>query len=174
MAAPTDHFLGIDPRMYRHFAVITLAMSTVVAVFADGDAQEAMAQSQKIAKHNAAETRAGKAKLTDKRSDRRKSGGGGFNGPYGAPMDGGAGGDSSYIPDGMVSTPAPASPSPIILEIDRKAMARMTPEQRAAYLRKLEEERQKRMAEAPVMPTRQQINALAEQSAARSGSDSID
>lgn len=169
MAAPTNHFLGIDPRMYRHFAVITVAMSTVVAVFADGDAQDAMAQSQTVARHNAAETRASKAKLTDKRSDQRKSGGGGFNGPYGAPMDGGAGGDSSYIPASMVVTPAP-----IIIEVDQKAMARMTPEQRAAYLRRLEEERQKRLAQAPVIPTPQQVSALAEQSAARSGSDNID
>ncbi|MBB4613861.1 hypothetical protein [Novosphingobium taihuense] len=168
MAAPTNPFLGIEPKMYRHFAVITVALSTVVAVFANGDAQEAMAQSQRVAKHNAAETRAAKAKLTDKRSDKRRSGGG-FSGPYGAPMDGGGGGDSSYIPAGMVVTPAP-----ILIEVDQKALARMTPAQRAAYLRKLEEERQKRMAQGPILPTQQQISALAEQSAARSGSDSID
>ncbi len=66
------------------------------------------------------------------------------------------------------------TPAPIIIELDQKAMARMTPEQRAAYLRRLEEERQKRLAQAPIMPTPQQISALAEQSAARSGSDSID
>lgn len=170
MAAPTNHFLGIEPKMYRHFAVITVALSTVVAVFANGDAQEAMAKSQKVAKHNAAETRVAKAKLTDKRSEKRRSGGGGgFSGPYGAPMDGSGGGDSSYIPAGMVVTPAP-----IIIEVDQKALARMTPEQRAAYLRKLEEERQKRMAQEPLLPTQQQISALAEQSAARSGSESID
>lgn len=169
MAAPSNHFLGIDPKMYRHFAVITVAISTVVAVFADGDAQGAMAKSQKIAEHNAAQARTSKAKLTDKRSEKRKSGGGGFSGTYGAPMDGGGGSDSGYIPANMVVTPAP-----IIIEVDQKALARMTPEQRAAYLRKLEEERLKRMAQGPVMPTQQQISALAEQSAARSGSDSID
>ena len=169
MAAPTNHFLGIDPKMYRHFAVITVAFSTVIAVFADGDAQEAMAQSQKVAARNAAQTRTSKAKLTDKRSEKRKSGGGGFSGPYGAPMDGGGGGDSSYIPADMMVTPAP-----IIIEVDQKALARMTPEQRTAYLRKLEEERLKRLAQGPVTPTQQQISALAEQSAARSGSDSID
>ncbi|MBF9150034.1 hypothetical protein [Novosphingobium jiangmenense] len=172
MAAPNSFFLGIDPKMYRHFAVITVGLSTVVALFANGDAQEAMAQSQQHAEHQAAKARTNKAKLVDKRSDSRRSGGsGGYTGRFGAPMDGGAAasGNSSVIPVGMAVAPAQ-----IIIEVDQKALARMTPEQRAAYLRKLEEERQRRMEQGPVMPTPEQVSALAAQSAARSGSDEID
>lgn len=173
MAASSNHLLGIDPRMYRHFAVIAVAISTVVALFADGDAQEAMAQSERHAQSQATKSRAAKAKLVDHRSDgpRRGSGNGGFNGQFGAPMDGsaGAGGNSGVIPVGMAVAPAQ-----IIIEVDQKALAKMTPAQRAAYLRKLEEERDKRMEIGPVVPTPEQISALAAQSAARSGSDEID
>jgi hypothetical protein len=174
MAAASNQFLGIDPKMYRHFAVITVAISTIVAVFADGDAQEAMAQGQLHAQKQAAANRTKKAELIDNRSDEKKTAGrwgSASTGNYGAPMDGSAsaGGNSSVIPAGMT-----IGPPQVVIELDQKALARMTPEQRAAYLRKLEEERQRRLKEGPVMPTQAQINALAAQSAARSGSDEID
>ncbi|MGV3511949.1 MAG: hypothetical protein ACO1OX_08105 [Novosphingobium sp.] len=171
MAAPSNHLLGIDPKMYRHFAVITVALSSVVALFANGDAQEAIAATERHGEAQAAKNRAGQAKLVDKRSDRRRSGSGnsGFSGPFGAPMDGSGNGSGSVIPAGMAIAPAQ-----IIVEVDQQALARMTPEQRAAYLKTLEEERQKRLQLGPVMPTPEQVSALAEQSAMRSGSDEID
>lgn len=67
MTAPSNHLLGIDPRMYSHFAVIAVALSTVVAIFAEGDAQEAMAQSERHAQSEASKSRAAKAKLVDHR-----------------------------------------------------------------------------------------------------------
>lgn len=172
MTVPSNHLLGIDPKMYRHFAVITVALSSVVALFANGDAQEAIAATERHGEMQAAKNRASKAKLVDRRSGQRKSGGGGggFSGQFGAPMDGSpaASGNSSVLPAGMGIAPAQ-----IIIEVDQGALARMTPEQRAAYLKKLEEERQKRLEQGQVMPTPEQISALAAQSAARSGSDEI-
>lgn len=86
-------------------------------------------------------------------------------------MDGsaGVGGNSGVVRVGLAVAPAQ-----IIIEVDQKALAKMTPAQRAAYLRKLEVERDKRMEIGPVVPTPEQISALAAQSAARSGSDEID
>lgn len=171
MAAPSNHLLGIDPKMYRHFAVITVAASSIVALFANGDAQEAIAATERHGEMQAARNRAAKAQLVDKRSDRRKSGSGsgGYSGPFGAPMDGNGNGSGSVVPAGMAIAPAQ-----IIVEFDRKALARMTPEQRAAYLKKLEEERQQRLQQGPVVPTPEQVSLLAAQSAMRSGSEEID
>ena len=63
---------------------------------------------------------------------------------------------------------------PVIVEVDQAALARMLPEQRAAYLKMLDTERRKRIAQGPVKPTQAQINALAAASAARAGSQSVD
>lgn len=174
MSNVSPHFLGIDPKMYRHFAILTVAISAIVAVFADGESQDAMARNQQHAEmKQAEEAKFGKTKLVDKRDDKspRRSAGGGFHGEFGAPMDGsaGGGGNSSFIPANMN-----VGPMPIMIEPDQAAMARMTPEQRKAYLKRLEEERDRRMDEGPVVPTAAQISALAASSAARSGSDGID
>ncbi|CAH0496682.1 hypothetical protein NVSP9465_01724 [Novosphingobium sp. CECT 9465] len=174
MAVASSHFLGIDPKMYRHFAMATVAISTIVAVFADGESQQAMAHNRKPAEIKQAEKpKFGKATLADNREDggKRKSGGSGFHGQFGAPMDGSsaAGGNSGVIPAGLV-----LAPPPIIVEVNQNALARMTPEQRAAYLKRLEEERQRRMNEGPTVPSPAQVSALAASSAARSGSEEID
>lgn len=174
MAAATKNFLGIDLKMYRHFAGITLAVSVVVGVFADGETQEAMAQTESRTKLKAAETKKfGRAKIGDNRKQQKGSFGSETS-RYGEATDGGSGGGG--IDPGL--TPASASltagPMPVWLEIDKAKLARMSPAQRAAYLKKVEEERQKREREGPVMPTQAQISALAAASAARSGSDSID
>lgn len=174
MSTVSPHFLGIDPKMYRHFAVATIAISAVIAIFADGESQEAMARNQRHTELKQAETeKFGRTRLVDKRDDGRKgrSSGGGFNGEFGAPMDGSppGGGNSGFIPANVV-----LAPSPIMIEPDQAAMARMTPAQRKAYLKRLEEERERRMNEGPVLPTAAQVSALAAASAARSGSHEID
>ncbi len=159
--------------MYRHFAMITVAISTVIAVFANGETQDAMAQNQRHTEMKRAEQKDfGKAKIGDHRKDdTKKRGSGGFRGEFGAPMDGtgGSGGNTGFIPATMTLGPAP-----IIIEVDQAALARMSPEQRKAYLKALEDERQRRMQEGPVTPTREQVSSLAALSAARSGSDEID
>lgn len=174
MAAASRHFLGIDPKMYRHFAMATVAISTIVAVFADGQSQQAMAHNQKRTEIKQAEKpKFGKTTLADNRDDggKRKPAGGGFHGQFGAPMDGSsaAGGNSGVMPAGLV-----LAPPPVVVEVNHSALARMTPEQRAAYLKRLEEERQRRMDEGPAVPSPAQVSALVASSAARSGSAEID
>ncbi len=154
--------------MYRHFAAITLAVSGLIALFADGEAQEAVARSQQNAELKRAErAKQGAPKLVDKRSEKSKGfARSGFHDQFDAPMDESGSGDSGFIPAGMT-----VSQSPVIVEVDQAALARMSPAQRAAYLKMLEEEKRKRMAQGPVRPTAAQIEALAAQSAARSGSE---
>lgn len=174
MSKVSPHFLGIDPKMYRHFAMATVAISAVIAIFADGESQEAMARNERHTEmKQAEEEKFGKTRLVDKRDGggNRRSSGGGFHGEFGAPMDGSSAGsgNSGYIPATMT-----LAPSPIMIEPDQAAMARMTPAQRKAYLKRLEEERARRMNEGPVLPTAAQVSALVAASAARSGSDEID
>ncbi len=171
MARKSTPFLGIDPKMYRHFAALTLGISCTVALFADGEAQQAMAQSQKQAELKRAERQKfGSTKLADHRSDEaRRPRSSGYRDGNGAPMDAGGDGAGGIIPANLS-----VSAAPVIVEIDQAALARMTPQQRIAYLKMLEAERRKRMAQGPVMPTQAQIDSLAADSAMRSGSESID
>lgn len=172
MAAPTEHLLGIDPKMYRHFAAMTVAISLCVAILADGEATEAItSEVQKRNEHaelkRADEVRSGKTRLVDNRSN--KGGGWGSDGGrYGAPMDG------SAIGDGIDSGPAmPISAAPgytVEVEIDKRALASMTPSQRAAYLKQMRDEKNKRETQGPYMPNSNEISALRAASAARSGS----
>ncbi len=176
MAAASSHILGIDPKMYRHFAVLTIGITTIFAVFADGETREAMAQNSQRAELNRADAKKfGKTKLVDKRSGNPRgggrSGGSGSNANFGAPMDNtsNTSGSGAYI-----SAELALAPPPIIIEVDQAALARMSPEQRKAFLKRLEDERLRRLREGPVVPSQQQVSALAAASAARSGSDSID
>jgi|GEM_PF-5220812 len=171
MARMSKQVLGIDPKMYRHFAALTLAISGMVALFANGEAQQAIAQSNEQAELKRAEQKKfGAKKLIDKRSEGGSRGrGSGFQDTIDGPMDGGGDGTSGVIPAYLA-----VSAAPVIVEADRAAMARMSPEQRKAYLRMLEAERRKRMEQGPVVPTQAQISALATAAAARAGSDSVD
>ena len=42
MAAPSPHVLGIDPKLYRHFAALTLVISLSIAFFANGEQNRAL------------------------------------------------------------------------------------------------------------------------------------
>lgn len=153
--------------MYRHFAAMTLAISGLVALFADGEAQQAIAKNQKYAELKHSEkAKEDKPKLVDKRSDKGKQfRSSGFNDRIDGPMDD-TGESAGSLPAGVTM-----SQPPILVEVDQAALARMSPAQRAAYMKMLEEEKRKRMAQGPVRPTPAQIEALAAQSAARSGSE---
>lgn len=157
--------------MYRHFAALTLAISVTVALFADGDVQQAVAKSQKDTNlRNAEKEKFGSRKLVDKRGEQPgRFGSSEFSDRLDAPMDVSGDSHGSFVPASFTARQAP-----IIVEIDQAAVARMTAPQRSAYLRMLEQEKRKRMAQAPVRPTPAQIQALAAQSAARSGSEKPD
>lgn len=176
MAAQTEHLLGIDPRMYRHFAAMTVGISLCVAIFADGEAPRAV--ENEVSRRNDAadlkradEARFGKTKVVDNRTD--KGNGWGSEGiRYGAPMDNSPV-DAGF--DGGAPLPAPArSGYRVEVEIDQKALAAMSPSQRAAFLKQMAEEKRKREAQGPYVPNPAQISALTSASAARSGSDGGD
>lgn len=170
LAAP--HILGIDPKMYRHFAMITIAISTVVGVFASGETQDAMARNDRHTEMKQAEVRRfGSVKIGDRRSGTTSRDSGEFRGDFGEPMDGSAsqGGNSSYIPESMA-----IGPMPVMVEVDQATLAKMTPAQRKAYLKAIEAERKRRLGTGPFMPTREQVSSLAAMSAVRSGSQKID
>jgi len=170
MARMSKQVLGIDPKMYRHFAAVTLAISGMVALFANGEAQQAIAKSNDQAELKRAEQKKfGAKKLVDNRSEGGSRGrGSGFRDNIDGPMDGSGDGG------GMIPANLTVSAAPVIVEVDKVAMARMSPEQRAAYLRMLEAERRRRLEQGPVLPTQAQIDALASAAAARAGSDSVD
>lgn len=172
MSALDGPFLGISPKLYRHFAIITIAISGVIAMFADGDRRQAIADD--------IHQRQQQAEL--KKIDRDKFGPQQIGMPpppivssddgaasYGSPSD--LGGTNE-----RTSTFGTARRGLMDVEIsvDPKLLAQMTPQQRAAYLKKLEQERQRRMSEGPVVPSQSQVDNLIAASARRSGSDSAD
>ncbi|MCP5378794.1 MAG: hypothetical protein H6914_00010 [Novosphingobium sp.] len=81
------------PKVYRHFAVVTLVVTLLMAMFADGENREAMADEIR-SRERAAETKSvsaakyGTAKLIKSTGLERKGGGfGKDSGEFGAPMD---------------------------------------------------------------------------------------
>ncbi len=116
---------GISPKMYRHFAAVTVGITGMLALFADGESREAVAA--QIAKQGEA--------AAERREDMRKAGNSTFTRPlkspgsysegsfdysdtggggsYGAPMDGasGEGASAGFVPDefGTKKRSAPAS-----------------------------------------------------------------
>lgn len=170
MAAASQPILGIEPKMYRHFVAMTLLISVGVAIFVDSGKDDSMIAEMKQAKEQADRARAqkahtGKAKLVDNRSDAAKSRGNDsyLRGQYGAPMDTVGDSGSSYLP------PATMSPMPVTVAIDPAVLKKMTPAQRAAYLKQMEQQRQQMEAQGPYRPSPQEISNLTAASAQRSG-----
>lgn len=161
--------LGISPKMYRHFAIVTVVISATIAMFADGDRRDAIAEG--IAQ------REQKAELSQQEREKtgprqvgtlpQQSGSWGSDsvGGFGSPMD------NSSVSDGSSIYAGARTPMTIRVEVDPAVLAKMTPEQRAAYLKKLEEERSRRLAQGQPIPDPSQIQNLIAASAARSGSD---
>lgn len=179
MAAPSKHILGIDPRMYRHFAVLTLVISLSVAFFANGEQKRALegdraqpAQSGTRGSHQPSEPGA--------------AGGVPLNRPQlwsTAPMSPpppAAGDEQPTIiapdeDDDSQFRPARHTYSRPKLRPDPAYLAKLTPEQRKGYLRAFALREQQEAASAQgggadqSGPTQQQINRMAAESRARSG-----
>ncbi|MCW1383377.1 hypothetical protein OLX02_11150 [Novosphingobium sp. KCTC 2891] len=166
-AAP---LLGIDPKMYRHFAALTLVISISVAIFADSDQEESIAAQVQQQEHQAELKRqeTEKAKPKPVLVDARGGGWGSESGDFGAPMDSGGsdGGSVVVLPPPMANT--------IQVEVDPRMLAQMTPAQRQAYLKKLDEEKRRREAQGPYRPTTAELQSLRSASALRSGSEGDD
>jgi len=167
-----NQVLRVDPKMYRHFAIATVAISICVALFANTDNQQAIAgelakRDQKVALKVAEAKKMGPRALLEN------------NAPIGPDMLDDA---PPTVAEARDRGWGAAAARPGLKQAcgreaaDRTALTRMSEPQREAYLAKLDEMDCAKMAPdaAPVQPSQQQINALAEASAARSGASSID
>ncbi len=164
MAAPAP-LLGIDPKLYRHFAAVTLLISISVAMFASGeptgDASSAAAR---------APAPQPTVTLTDKREATPPP-------PPSENLD-----ESDFIigddPEGSeMPDAAPVSsrpPTAIQIEIAPRERVRMSPQQQDAALKALEAERKRREAQGPYRPSPLELQRLRNASALRSGSNGED
>ena len=171
---------ALNAKVYRHFAGVTLAITACVALFANGEARQAIGdelteREQRAAFERASTEKFGKAKL----GDRRKLGrGGGRFGREEAVHDqqaefDDAGGSDQDAPIALGSEAGGAPDGEGLAAATPDEIEAMTPEQRAAYLATL---RQQRTPQVPTAATvsREQISALMAASSARSGSEGIE
>ena len=187
MAAPSQHVLGIDPKMYRHFAALTLVISLSTAFFANGlQNREVSAKSSvKIAKPDEKGPAAPSEMdiLNGITSDPSPAKPGGPPPPpppsiAEGPIDPVASDDGQFSPRaGHFSYRRPP------LRADPALLARMTPAQRAGYLKALALQDQAAQSSqdggggwpggsggaGPGGPSQQQVNRLVSASRARSG-----
>ncbi len=173
--------LPITPKMYRHFAIITVVLTAALALFADGERQEVL--KGEVAKHQTArgaakqeDSRLAAARAHNERAARKSK----------RAMAGGEAGldagDGSFTPDADFS--APVSPSFVGPQgmspsdgVTGSAGAfgsdygtpGMSPELR----RKMSMQKRKQ-ADAPPKLNQRQMDAMLEMSAARSGAGSSD
>ena len=190
MAAPSQHVLGIDPKMYRHFAALTLVISLSTAFFANG------LQNRDLARGAPAKAMKQEKKAHAPRSEMDILNGVPENpssaGSNGAPpppppsiaegpIDPVASDDGQFTPRaGYFSYRRPP------LRADPALLARMTPAQRAGYLKALALQDQAAQSSqdggaggpggsgepggaGPAGPSQQQVNRLVSASRARSG-----
>ena len=188
MAAPSPHVLGIDPKLYRHFAALTLVISLSIAFFANGEQNRALIND-----------------VTAKTTKQEKKG----HAPR-SEMDVLNGVTEDPSPVRMGGSPPPPPPStdegpidPVSaddgqfsvkasnfayrrppLRADPALLARMTPAQRTSYLKAMAlQEQSSQMGQGgagasagggsgnagPGGPSQQQMNRLVSASRARSG-----
>lgn len=160
--------------MYRHFAIGTIAISVIVAVFASGETQDAMAQNhQRTEMTKANEEKFGKTKLTDKRDDstKQRAANAGFSADPAPPADMG----SSRVGDPGTSMAHVGPPRmTVIIEPNEALMAKMNATERKAYVKKLQDDARRLAAKGPYIPSPEQVAALTSSSAERSGPPTID
>jgi hypothetical protein len=169
MAKPSPHLLGIDPKLYRHFTMATLAIAVVVGVFANGDAQRSVIENEKrLEIKKADEQMFGKTKLVDNRDEavKQSAASADFAPDPGPIMDMGGNsiGGNSYVPSDLGQPRMP-----VIIAPNEAAMARMTADGRNAYLKALQDDAKKRAAKGPYVPTQAQRAAIEAASAERAG-----
>ena len=185
MAAPSQHVLGIDPKMYRHFAALTLVISLSTAFFANG-----------LRSHEASSGSSGKATKPDATAHAPRSEMNVLNGVPADPAPTKAGGSPPPPPsmaegpiDPVASDNGQFSPKAgnfsyrrAPLRADPALLAKMTPEQRAGYLKALALQDQSEQSSqnggggpggpgsaGPGGPSQQQLDRLVSASRARSG-----
>ena len=164
--------LGIDPKMYRHFAVITIVLSAAIAMFANGPSEAPPAPpaagvaplpdaaASKAPPRTEVKTRTGT--LIDARTSQPA---------MASDID--AGPDPV---DSVDTSVAPVQPQAgqIDIEIDPRDLARMSAAQRDDALKQLQAEKKRREAAGPYRPSPMELRALRSASALRSGSEGAD
>lgn len=171
MSTASPHVLGIDPMLYRHFAIGTIAIALIVAAFAGGETQNTMAQNRQNAElQNSTMDKLGKSKLVDNRSESVK------NSAAGMGFD-----EQSESPTGMEGdgdSPMSASHGKalmkVIIEPNQAAMANMDSDRRESYIKGLQDEASRIAAKGHYIPSSAQIEAIAASSAARAGPPTTD
>lgn len=162
-------------KMYRHFAVVTVAATAVLAMFADGENRQSLKENMeaaaKPAPHN---DHLGEAKLV--RRDPHATTPGSFgsdSASYGAPMDqAGSQIDSSGVDFDSSDLPPASVPSSYNTEygVPEDVLAKLTPEQKEDLLKRIKKARFGENAEQ----RQEQIARLKAASQARAGAPSED
>ena len=134
------HTQAVSARMYRHFAVLTVAITLAVGVFADGEGRQAAASEvrarQKPAPH------AGPTKLI--RKDAPAQGGfssdDGFDGAFGSPMDtAGAAAQDGVLTDDYAPAQVRGLPAGFTqYGVPAEAWARLTEAEKKAFVARRE------------------------------------
>jgi hypothetical protein len=171
----------ITPKMFRHFAAVTIVVTLLLAVFADGENREAITDgvSDGIAARQESErveqaqvAKFGQPKLFARTPSRRASGGGGyeggdgFDGSYGSPTDRtGQYARTTAVWRGRVDPNAAVPGSYARYGIPQAEWDRMSEAEREEYLRA------RMPAKPPVSATqhRREVEGLLAASAARAG-----
>lgn len=170
---------SITPKMYRHFAAITVALTLTLGLFANGEGRQALADEVegRVAAHQEARrieeaqiAKFGKPKLIARNSRRDSAWGYGgygdaFDSDYGKPSDGSSAGSIAGTRMGRVSPSAKVPSSYAPYGISQAAWQAMTEEEREEFLRS-------RTKPQPVVSAeqhRRQVEGLLAASAARAG-----
>ncbi len=150
------------PRIYRHFAIVTLAVTALVGIFADGENREAIAQAQQQQSREPI-----RIKPPEKKEREGREGGsfGSVGGRFGTPMVNPGGSRSDAIETiGPSQVPARTNPT----GLSDAEFARLSPKEREALIQKI---REQQFGLSPEIRARQ-IENLVAASTARSGAES--
>lgn len=164
--------LGIDPKMYRHFAAITLVIASGVAMFANDHGT-----SSEPTQMTSAPPPATTASASERAQGRTiQTGNGTLIDNRSAPPPPASDVDNSDMVDTVDTSAAPFRPgvAPIEIEIDPVQAARMSSAQKDDALKLLAAERKRREEAGPYRPSPMELRALRAASAIRSGSDGAD
>ncbi len=157
--------------MYRHFAILTVAVTLVVGVFADGETRKAVASEVRAAPRSA---HAGPTQLVRKDSAARGhfSSDAGLDTTFGAPTDTiGAAAHDGIVPGGLASADTGAAPAGFSqYGVSAEIWAALTDEQKQTLMARRKAERA--AAQAPERAA--QIDGLLAASRARSGEATSD
>lgn len=169
----------VDPKMYRHFAAITLGITLVLGLFANGEGRQALADEidEEVAERQEAARVAGaqiakfgQPKLIRRESRRDTSWGYGgygdsFDNDYGKPSDGSSTGSSVASYKGRVNPNAKVPDAYAPYGISQAEWRAMSDEEREAFLRN----RNKPQPVVSAEQHQQQVEGLLAASAARAG-----